>query len=1156
LSGIVLGIVVSRFARAVPFRREKFFQSPKPFRLGQSAEDVPTLLYVFDLVNHRCLYTNRQSSELLGYHPSEIYAAGSAFFIERWHPEEHQQNQQHFQRLRNAADREAVQIEYRFRHADGSWRWLRSREVVLSRDATGRPTQALGIAIDVSDRKLAEAALITSERRIRQMTDALPAYFSYLDRQQRYQFVNQMYEKRFGCARSELIGKPIWEVLGEAAYRSIADRLEQALAGNSVSYSVEQTDDAGVIRYLDVALVPDADPDRGVQGCFSLVFDVTAQRQSEEALRQSDQRFQGAFNTTAVGMAVVAPDGTLLEVNSALCNIFGYRRAELVGRTFQAITHPDDLPGNLELFKRLVQGELAHYNLEKRYIHKQGHVVWGLVSVSMVRDRQGQPLYQVALVQDITERKRAEQALQEREALLRSISNNIPKGVLYQLVHDPEDNSLAFSYVSAGIKDLLGVSAEAVMQDINVLYDLLLEEDREKVDRLTQISLENLTVYEAQVRQRKLQNGIPQGIVWSSSRAVPRRLADGRTVWDGVAVDITELKETEAALRQSEAKMRAVLEAIPDLVLLTDRHGQGLAYHNGGEVLLLKRTVGQQDNQSVYDVLPEPVAQERMRCIHKALETRELQTHEYELCINGETRCEEARIVASSADEAVVFVRDITEAKRREAVRQQFEAELRQAKEAAEAANQAKSTFLSQISHELRSPLNTLLGYAQLLARGSNLTPTQHEYLEVLDRSGNHLAQIINDVLSLARIEAGQVTLKPGIVHLPDLLTSVRLIFQMRAKVKGLQIRLHAAANLPHWIEADEGKLRQVLINLLDNAIKFTPQGSITLSVTLQSPSTLQFAVTDTGVGIAPEDLSSIFEAFLQTESGERSHQGSGLGLAISAQLVQLMGGEICAESQLGQGATLHFTLPFKPAESDFVRESAVQGDRHPNTVVRLAPDQPQYRILVADDIEANARLAEQWLTLAGFEVEIARNGAEAIEQWQKFAPHLIWMDVRMPQIDGLAATARIRALEQEQPHSTKIIAVSATAFEEERQRALATGCSDFVSKPYSEDVLLNTLQRHLGAKYHYEQIGTEVGGRAAHLRSAAAPMLTAADFQGISPEWVAQLNWAARVAREESIQQLLDQIPAERQALRDAIAYLAKNFRFEQLIEITESIC
>jgi CheY-like chemotaxis protein len=347
-----------------------------------------------------------------------------------------------------------------------------------------------------------------------------------------------------------------------------------------------------------------------------------------------------------------------------------------------------------------------------------------------------------------------------------------------------------------------------------------------------------------------------------------------------------------------------------------------------------------------------------------------------------------------------------------------------------------------------------------------------------------------------------------------------------------------------------------VLINLLDNAIKFTPQGSITLSVTLQSPSTLQFAVTDTGVGIAPEDLSSIFEAFLQTESGERSHQGSGLGLAISAQLVQLMGGEICAESQLGQGATLHFTLPFKPAESDFVRESAVQGDRHPNTVVRLAPDQPQYRILVADDIEANARLAEQWLTLAGFEVEIARNGAEAIEQWQKFAPHLIWMDVRMPQIDGLAATARIRALEQEQPHSTKIIAVSATAFEEERQRALATGCSDFVSKPYSEDVLLNTLQRHLGAKYHYEQIGTEAGGRAAHLRSAAAPMLTAADFQGISPEWVAQLNWAARVAREESIQQLLDQIPAERQALRDAIAYLAKNFRFEQLIEITESIC
>ncbi|MBD1849671.1 response regulator [Cyanobacteria bacterium FACHB-502] len=776
---------------------------------------------------------------------------------------------------------------------------------------------------------------------------------------------------------------------------------------------------------------------------------------------------------------------------------------------------------------------------------------------------------ELALVQDMSERKRAEQALQEREALLRSISNNIPKGILYQLVHDPKDNSLAFSYISTGIQDLLGVSAEAVMQDINVLYDLLLDEDRKEVERLTQLSLKNLTIYEAQVQQRKLQNGIPQGIVWSSSRAVPRRLADGRTIWDGVAVDITDLKEAEAALRQSEAQMRAVLQSIPDLVLLTNRQGSGLAYHHGGEVMLLTPKPMQEEGMTVFNTLPETVARDRMRCIHQALDTGELQTHEYELHNNGKTHCEEARIVASSSDEVVVFVRDVTAAKQREAVRQQFETELKQAKEAAEAANQAKSTFLSHISHELRSPLSTLLGYAQLLTRSPNLTAIEREYLEVLNRSGDHLTQIINDVLSLARIEAGRVTLKQSPVHLPDLLGNVQSIFHMRAKAKGLQLRLDPAADIPTWIEADEGKLRQVLINLLDNAIKFTLYGSVTLRATFKSPAVLQFTVMDTGVGMAPEDLNSIFEAFMQTESSERSRQGSGLGLTISARLVQLMGGEINAESQPGKGTALQFTLPYQPAQRHEQSPATLQSDgkqisqqnnRYAYLKVRLAPGQPPYRILAVDDIEANANLAQQWLTLAGFEVQIAHSGVKAIEQWQTFSPHLIWLDLRMPKVDGLETTARIRALEQQQQRqTTKIIAVSATVFEEERQRAFAAGCDDFVIKPYSEEVLLNTLQQHLGVKYYYEQSTAEVSANSvnsANARSGAMPVLNSADFQGMPQEWIAQVNWAARVARDESVRQLLDQIPAEQQALREAIAHLVDHLQFEQLIEITDALC
>lgn len=891
------------------------------------------------------------------------------------------------------------------------------------------------------------------------------------------------------------------------------------------------------------------------------------QHLSAEALRDCDERFRAAFDTTAVGMAIVDRDGTFLEVNAALCNFLGYSEAELVGRRFQEITYPEDLLHNLELFDRLMQGELSYYHLEKRYVHSQGHLVWGLLSVVLVRDAQGQPFYEVAQVQDISERKRAEQTLQEREALLRSISNNIPRGVLYQLVHDPRENSLAFSYISAGIQDLLGVSAEAVMQNASIFYDLLLAEDREKVDRLTRLSLEQLTDFEVQVQQRSLQGDI----IWSTVRAVPRRLANGCTVWDGVAIDITSLKEAETALRQREAQMRAVLQAIPDLVLRANRQGEGLAYHNGGQVLLLSSI---KERASVFDVLPEAIARDRLRCIQQALDTRELQTHEYELHSDGTVHYEEARIVASGPDEVVVFVRDITAAKRREALRQQYELELKQAKEAAEAANQAKSTFLSHFSHELRSPLNTLLGYAQLLARNSNLTSMQRAYLETLNRSGNHLSQIIDDVLSLARIEAGRVSVKPSPVHLPDLLRNLQAIYQLRAASQGLQLTLSMADDLPAWIETDEGKLRQILINLLDNAIKFTPQGSIRLRAWLDAAApVLQFAVSDTGVGIAPQDLPLIFEAFVQTESGEQSDQGSGLGLAITARLVQMLGGEIRAESQLGQGTTLRFTLPYVPVSNPVLdKAETAEADPYAGKLVELASDQPSYRILVVDDIAINADMAAQWLTLIGFETQTALSGAAAIEEWQKFSPDLIWMDLRMPGINGLEATARIRSLELSappspqdcqspaQPRRTKIIAVSATVFEEERQRAFAAGCDDFVAKPYSETVLLQTLQRHLGVHYRCDTaltlaIAPDSGGLLTASSSPACE-LQPADFQVMSPEWIAQINWAARAAREELIEQLLGQIPAEHESLRQAIAALVERLQFEQLIHLTESLC
>ena len=375
--------------------------------------------------------------------------------------------------------------------------------------------------------------------------------------------------------------------------------------------------------------------------------------------------------------------------------------------------------------------------------------------------------------------------------------------------------------------------------------------------------------------------------------------------------------------------------------------------------------------------------------------------------------------------------------------------ELLTAKDRAEVANKAKGAFLANMSHELRTPLSAILGFTQIMQRDGTVSRYQRENLTIINRSGEHLLGLINDVLDISKIEAGQISLNANSFDLHRLLDTTQEMLEFKADEKGLQLLFDRHPDTPQYIRTDDRKLSQILINLLNNALKFTEQGGITLRVKpkLDDTKILLFEIEDTGAGISPEELNTLFDAFTQTETGRKSGEGTGLGLSISHQFVSLMGGNISASSQLGVGTTFKFQIVVEPP-----LDRELQHQQSIKKVIGLEPNQSTYRILVVDDRWENRQIVLKLLEPIGFEVKEAINGSEAIKIWQHWQPHLIWMDMRMPVMNGYEATERIKSHFKGQ--ATYIIALTASTFEEERAIVLSAGCDDFVRKPFREEVL------------------------------------------------------------------------------------------------------
>jgi PAS domain S-box-containing protein len=606
-----------------------------------------------------------------------------------------------------------------------------------------------------------------------------------------------------------------------------------------------------------------------------------------------------------------------------------------------------------------------------------------------------------------------------------------------------------------------------------------------------------------------------------------------------------ERATSERGVRAAEQRLRALTEAANDAIVTADVEGRIITWNSAAE-----RLFGYGRDEALGMTL-ETIIPQRFRTAHRTGmhrvatggphhvigKTAELSA----LRKDGSELPVELSLATWSHDGERFFtgiLRDISERMR---AREELEAaaeRLMRSEQAAIDASRAKSIFLANMSHELRTPLNAILGFVQLLSRDPNVTRDQQQSLDVILRSGEHLLSLINDVLSIAKIEAGEVELQTTDFDAGRLISGLHDLFHLRAQAKGLRLVFSVDDSLHGWVRGDEGKLRQVLINLLGNALKFTTSGTITLTARADG-GRATFTVDDTGPGIAKEEQGRLFEPFTQTAAGVKAKEGTGLGLAISRDFVRLMGGDISVDSNLGRGSRFTFTVPLAPTAAG-VHSSA-------RRVIGLAPGEPVRRILVVDNADDNRVLLSKLLRMVGFDVREAENGQRAVELWREFHPDVVWMDMRMPVMDGYDATRAIRVLEKtaQRPRRTLICALTASAFEHDRADILAAGCDDVLSKPFREDVLFRVLEERLGVRFlRAEEEAPAV------TTSSGDPLLRLAT---VEPSLRAALEQALVAGDDLGARKLARQLATHDAPLAAELEKLIDAFRLDQILDALE---
>lgn len=862
--------------------------------------------------------------------------------------------------------------------------------------------------------------------------------------------------------------------------------------------------------------------------------DLVEARTSE--LLESEERYRTLFDRVPVGLYRSTPSGEAVDYNRAIAQMLGYagRVGELLAiETDDLYVHPEDRVR----WQALMEREGIVREFETQLYKRDGSSIWVNDTARVVRDDQGQALYYEGSVEDITDRKRFEEEILHQKEYYEALFINNPVAVV-----TADLNGTIVTWNPAAEK-LFGYSQEEV---VGTSLDDAVANDESLRDEACGYTDQVISLGRVQVTtKRTRQDG---SLVDVDLLALPVIVSGEKVGFIAIYHDITERKRIENELRRQKEYYEALFVNNPVAVSTVDLDCNVVTWNPAAEKLF-----GYAHDEIIGQNLDDLVG------AHPNVWE---ETHSYtdQVLTIGRVQAttQRTRKDGTLVDVEVLALPVIVGEEKVGIIGIYIDiADVQEARRQAEAANQAKSAFLANMSHELRTPLNAILGFAQLMTGSANLTSEQEEGLVVINQSGEYLLALINDVLEMSKIEAGQLSLREEIFDMHYLLDSLEQMFNLRAEDKGLSMSFEQAGDVPQYVRTDEGKLRQALSNLLGNAVKFTQKGSVVLRVAASSHSqdrvTLHFEVEDTGPGIAEEDQDSVFEPFVQSSTGERVREGSGLGLSISRQFVHLMGGDLSVTSVPARGSTFRFDVQvgLAPPEARDVR--VVQPRRR---VIGLEPGQraadgSRYRLLVAEDRRTNRQLLIRLLEPLGFEIRGATNGQEAIDIWEQWKPHLIWMDMRMPVVNGYKATRRIKSAPAGQ--DTAIVALTAFAFEEDRERILAEGCDDIVRKPFRQEEIFDMLAKHLGIRFVYQEIAPPGAGRAAYATPTLAPALAAEALASLPATWLADLRKATVRADLDRILNLIEQVRDRNPALADVLEDMAYDFDYQQILVLSE---
>ena len=861
---------------------------------------------------------------------------------------------------------------------------------------------------------------------------------------------NQGAQSLFGYSSEEVIGKNAVVLATPGRYDEVRRCLATIRKGRALppfEAVLRKKDGHGIDVSLAISPIRKGRGD--VAGAAITARDIGPRVGAERKLRESDERFSEVFKHAPFGMCVSALDGTLTQVNAAFCRMVGFSEKELLATSWADLTHPDDRKPSLEIMEKLSHHPAEFAEIEKRYIHRSGTLVWGRTRISLVQNGGGSRAYFVVHVEDITERKRTEEALHESEDRFRLMADACPT---MMWLTDAEGGA---QFSNRMYREFTGTTQEEV--DGGKWQLLVHPEDAPAYIDGFQSAVREHAPFRAEARVRRADGE------WRllGSYAQPRLSPGGAFLGHvGLSADITERNQSEQALRNSEEKFRQLAENIREVFWMMPPSGDEIEYVSPAYEQVWERT-----RESLYH---DPMSW--ATAIHPddaenahAVFARQVQGEPIESDYRIRTPAGQEKWIRDRAfpirDQAGKLVRivgiadEITVAKR-------YEKELIQARQGADAANRAKSRFLANMSHEIRTPMNGVIGMLQLLM-GTELSAEQLGFAQVAQNSGKALLGLIDDILDLSKIEARKVTLENLNFNLRHTVEDVVQLLGVQASAKGVGLRLTVSPQIPLILRGDAYRVRQVLTNLAGNAIKFTERGEVTVDAKLDSErpgaAIVRFAITDSGIGIRPDQAAQLFSPFTQADaSTTRKYGGTGLGLAICKQLVEMMGGSIGVDSYEGQGSTFWFTLDLELAQAGEQHdERRAEGVVPQNGTARKATIG---RVLIAEDNATNREVALAQLKKLGYQAVAVPNGADAVQAIERGIYDLVLMDCEMPVMDGYEATRRIRAARPDFP----IIALTADAMSGDRDRCISEGMSDYLAKPVDLERLAEVLAKWL----------------------------------------------------------------------------------------------